>query len=86
MSGKENAKSCSGLLMIFFGIALLLALGTVVLGYVFERESFDSEFMNPDSDGTNINYVIFLIVGLVIAVVVFSATGGKNDQITGKDR
>lgn len=86
MSAKENAKGCSTLIIILFGIGFVLMAAETLLGFLFGGKSFISDFLDPDSEGTNLSLLRFTFWTLVIAVVVFFIAGGKVEDIFGRKK
>jgi|688.fasta_scaffold1224795_1 hypothetical protein len=69
MSNSENdgSKGCLIFAAVIFGLAAL----STALGFVFGGKSFLSDFLDEDSEGTNIGYLRTTFILLVIAGGIF---------------
>ncbi len=86
MSSKENAIGCSSVVIIFFGFGFILMLLETILGFLFGGKSFISEFLDPDSEGTNLSLLRFTFWSLVVAAVIFLMAGGKIDDLLKRNK
>jgi len=84
MSAKETAKGCSTLIIILFGIGFVGMAVETLFGFLFGGKSFISDFLDPDSEGTNLSIFRFKFWTLIVGIVVFFLTGGKIEDIFGR--
>jgi hypothetical protein len=85
MSKKEGAKGCMTVIVQLLGIGFAFMAVEAFLGFLFGGKSFISEFLDPDSEGTNLSLLRFAFWALVVAIVIFFMVGGKIKYIFGKN-
>jgi hypothetical protein len=64
---KSDATGC----VIFAGGLFALAVISTIFGFIFKGESFLSDFLDSDSEGTNIGYLRFTFGLLIVAGIFF---------------
>lgn len=65
---KQSSRGCLIFAAIIFGLAAL----STALGFIFGGKSFLSEFLNEDSEGTNIGYLRITFIILVITGAIYA--------------
>ena len=64
---KDGSKGCLVFAAIIFGLAAL----STALGFIFQGKSYLTEFLDEDSEGTNISYLRTTFILLIIAAVIY---------------
>jgi len=60
---QDSSKGCLIIAGVIFGLAAI----STAFGFIFKGKSFLSEFLDEDSEGTNISYLRTTFIILVIA-------------------
>jgi hypothetical protein len=74
--GTDGSKGCLVFAAIIFGLAAL----STALGFIFQGKSFLTEFLDEDSEGTNISYLRTTFIILIIAAVIYLYSNYKKDK------
>lgn len=81
MSEKQKDNGCLVMVVIFFAISFIGIAGETLLGFLFGGKSFLSQFLDRDSEGTNLMTLRIAFWALVIVLVMFFVRGGKLEDI-----
>lgn len=85
MAEKDGNGNCM-VVILLFGIGFIALSVESLFGFIFGGKSFISDFLDPDSHGTNLSTLRFVFGIFVLAVVIFFLRGGKMNDFFNNDK